>query len=517
LVIQPTGTGGMADSFAKDRLAPMLRDTPALKGKVKDPRSRDSNNTTLHKKFPGGHITIVGANSPAALASRPIRICLFDEVDRYPASAGSEGDPIQLARKRAATFWNRKVVMVSTPTNKGASRIEAAYEATDQRHYFVPCHDCGEFEPLKWANIHWQKDEPETATYVCEHCGSAWDDAARQRAIKKGEWRGSEPFSGIAGFSINGLYSPWMSMAEAVREFLAAKRLPETLRVWVNTFLGESWEDAGEQIDDFSLAARRETYNAEVPAEVVMLTAGVDVQDDRLHCEILGHGRDEESWSIKWHTIYGDPTSRAVWDDLDDIIRAPLEHERLGEMTIRATCIDSGHHTNAVYAFCKPREGRRVWAVKGVGGEGKALAGKPTRNNVGKLRLFPIGVNTAKELVFGRLRIQEPGPGYCHFPVEYEDEFFKQLTAEKCVTKFHKGFPRREWVKTRPRNDVLDCRVYATGAFAILNMNINRVADRQAQQRNEPAPSESMSVAAMQRAPAKRGRGGGGNWATGWR
>ena len=172
---------------------------------------------------------------------------------------------------------------------------------------------------------------------------------------------------GIAGFSLNGLYSPWISLAEAAREFPAAKRLPETLRVWVNTFLGESWEDAGEQVDDYAIANRRETYAEQVPAGVVVLTAGVDLQDDRLEVEVLGHGRDEESWSIKWRTIYvdpssiyGDPSSRAVWDDLDDIIRAPLEHERLGEMHIRATCIDSGHHTNAVYSFCKAREGRRV-------------------------------------------------------------------------------------------------------------------------------------------------------------
>ena len=219
-----------------------------------------------------------------------------------------------------------------------------------------------------------------------------------------------------------------------------------------------------------------------------------------------------------WRTIYGDPSGSAVWNDLDDLIRQPFTHELGSELHIRATCIDSGgHHTNAVYSFCRPREGKRVFAIKGVGGEGRALAGRPTKNNIGKVRLFPIGVNTAKELVFGRLRIQEPGPGYCHFPADYEDEYFKQLTAEKCVTKFHKGFPRREWVKTRPRNDALDCRVYATGAFAILNMNINRVADRKAQQRAEPAQSEQMPVAAMQRAPARRGRGGGGNWATGWR
>ena len=518
LVIQPTGTGGMADSFAKDRLAPMLRDTPALKGKVKDPRARDSNNTTLHKKFPGGHITIVGANSPAALASRPIRVCLFDEVDRYPASAGSEGDPIQLARKRAATFWNRKVVMVSTPTNKGASRIEAAYEATDQRRFHVPCADCGEVEALKWANVQWQPDQPETAVYVCEHCGSAWDEAARQRAIKGGEWRGTEPFAGVAGFTLNGLNSPWASLPEIVREFLAAKRLPETLRVWVNTFLGESWEDAGGQVDDYAVADRRETYDAPVPDGALVLTAGCDTQSDRLEVEVVAHGRDEESWSVDYKVFYGDPSSATVWGDLDEFLKQPFRTEKGGELHIRAACVDSGgHHTNAVYKFCKAREGRRVFAIKGVGGEGKPLVGRPTKNNIIKTKLFPVGANTAKDLIFARLRITKPGPGFCHFPAHYDDEYFRQLTAEKCVTKYHKGFPRREYVKTRPRNEALDCRVYALAAYGILNLNINKVAERAERREQAPEPEKITEPHVAAQVSARRPKRQGGNYMNSWR
>ena len=508
LMVMPTLE--MAQSWSKDRLSGMLRDTPALRHKVKDPRSRDSGNTTLHKVFNGGHITGCGANSPASLASRPVRVVLCDEVDRYPASAGSEGDPILLAKRRSATFWNRKLILTSTPTVKGASRIEAAFEESDQRYYYVPCGDCGEFQTLVWRNVHWPKDRPAEAVYTCEHCGSVWTDAGRYRAINKGEWRAEDECAGIAGFYLNGLYSPWKVIADAALDFIRAKKLPETLRVWTNTFLAESWEDAGERIDDFAIADRREEYAAQVPAGVVAITAGVDVQDDRLEVEVLGHGRDEESWSIIWRTIYGDPSGSAVWNDLDDLIGEPLTHELGGELHIRATCIDSGgHHTNAVYSFCRPREGKRIFAIKGIGGEGRALAGRPTKNNIGKVRLFPIGVNGAKDLIFARLRIQEPGPGYCHFPVDYDDEFFRQLTAEKCVTRFHKGFPRREYIKTRPRNDALDCRVYAMAAFAILNMNINRLADRQTENRAVPADEP---VAAMRR-KAKRS----GNWATGWR
>jgi phage terminase large subunit GpA-like protein len=217
LVLQPTLE--MAQAFSKDRLATMLRDTPCLKNKVRDPRSRDSGNTTLHKSFPGGHVTIAGSNSPSSLASRPIRIIFCDEIDRYPASAGSEGDPVSLARKRSATFHNRKCVLTSTPTIRGASRIETAYEQSDQRRYFVPCPDCGAQDSLKWANVRWPENRPREAVYVCEHCGSAWDDVTRQQAIRRGEWLATAPFNGVAGFHLSGLYSPGHLLATPRRSF----------------------------------------------------------------------------------------------------------------------------------------------------------------------------------------------------------------------------------------------------------------------------------------------------------
>jgi phage terminase large subunit GpA-like protein len=306
LCIQPTLQ--MAQAFSKDRLAPMLRDTPKLQGKVKDPRSRDSGNTTLHKVFPGGHITIAGANSAAGLASRPVRIVLCDEVDRYPSSAGTEGDPIRLAAKRATTFWNSKLVTVSTPTVKGASRIEAEWLDSDQREYHVKCPHCGASQTLKWRNVHWEEDKPQTACYTCEECGVTWTDADRFKAIKAGEWIATQPESGVAGFRLSGLYSPWVPLDDAVRDFLEAKKLPETLRVWVNTFLGETWEEQGDGIDEANISARREAYE-NVPDAVHLLTAGVDVQDDRVEVEVLGHGRDEETWSIDHAIIYGDPST----------------------------------------------------------------------------------------------------------------------------------------------------------------------------------------------------------------
>ena len=509
LVVQPTLD--MAQTWSKDRLAPMLRDTPQLQGLVKDPRARDSGNTTLHKIFPGGHITACGANSPSSLASRPVRIVLCDEVDRYPVSAGSEGDPVSLARKRASTFWNRRIGLFSTPTNKGNSRIEAAFEESDKRFYFVPCPHCKHEQSLKWSCVQWEQDKPDTAQYACEECGSLWTDAERVRAIRHGKWSPTSEFKRVAGFHLSGLYSPWTPLDAAVREFLEAKKQPATLRVWVNTYLGETWEEQGEQVDDYAIAERREPFGDTLPMEVVLLTAGVDVQDDRLEVEIVGWGRDDESWSIDYRTVYGDPSSPAVWQDMDSILKQQFERDDGKILMVRAACVDSGgHHTNSVYNYVRPREGNRIFAIKGVGGEGKPLVGKPGRNNIGKIKLFPIGVDTAKDVLFSRMRIAEPGPGYMHFPLSRSDEYFRQLTAEKLVTRYHKGFARREWVKIRPRNEALDVRVYAMGALGILNLNINAIADR-VMMKHENPPEEKQSP------PPKRNPRQSGGFVQSWR
>jgi len=482
LVVQPTLE--MAQTWSKDRLAPAIRDTPVLSGKIKDPRSRDSGNTTLHKVFAGGHVTACGANSPASLASRPCRIILCDEVDRYPISAGTEGDPVGLAKRRSATFWNRKIILVSTPTEKGASRIEQAYEESDQRKYYVPCSDCGEHQVLKWANVQWTEGQPHTAHYICEECGSCWTDAKRFQAIRYGEWRATAEGDGkTAGFHLSGLYSPWTPMEETVRDFLAAKRDPMRLKTWVNTFLGETWEEQGEQIDEHDLLDRREDWGGELPEEALVLTAGVDVQDDRLEYEVVAWGRGEESWSVEYRTIYGDPSTAELWMRLDEELLRSYQHPTQGEMALRSTCIDSGgHYTQQVYNYAKTRTGKRVFAIKGIGGDGKPVIGRPTKNNIGKINLFPVGTDTTKELVYARLKMREPGEGYCHFPLDRDEEYFRMLTAEKKITKYFKGRPKQEWVKIRTRNEALDCRVYATAALAILNVNLESVY-KQAQNR----------------------------------
>ena len=483
LVVQPTLE--MARAWSQDRLAPMIRDCSILKYKVADVKSKDSANTVLHKVFNGGHITACGANSPASLASRPIKIVLCDEIDRYPPTAGSEGDPVLLAKRRSATFWDSKLVLTSTPTVKGNSQIENAYYESDQRKFYVPCKKCKKKQTLKWSQVKWEKDKPETARYICEHCEKKWDNLDRVNSISKGSWKATEKFNGRAGFFLNGLYSPWVTLEEAVGEFLRAKKQPETLRVFVNTYLGETWEDEGERIDDLGLYERREDYT--FPEEVILLTAGVDIQDDRIEVEVVGWGLEEETWSVDYHIIYGDPSAPNIWQELELILTKTYEKPDKTKLKIVSTCIDSGHHTNMVYQFCKPRYARRVFAVKGIGGEGKPIVSRPNRNNIAKVTLFPLGVDTAKELIYSRLRIKEYGAGYCHFPKKYNEEYFRQLTAEKIVTKYRRGFKKREWVLMRPRNEALDCRVYALSAFTLLNADLTRIAEKQKnQQANNP-------------------------------
>lgn len=484
LLLQPTLE--MAEAWSKDRFAPMLRDTAVLRGLVRDPRSRDSGNTLLHKRFPAGHITMAGANSPASLASRPIRLVLCDEVDRYPASAGAEGDPVSLARKRSTTFWNRKLLLTSTPTIKGASRIESAFEQSDQRRYHVPCPQCGEEQTLKWQQVRWntdpekegdEKHQPETACYVCEHNGCVITDADKIDMLMHGRWIAAAPFNGTAGFHINELYSPWVTFAQMVAEFLKAKKLPETLKTWVNTSLGETWEEAGETVDADLLLQRKESWGIEAPEDVVVVTAGVDVQGDRLEVEIKGWGIGEESWSLDYKQIFGDPAQPQIWQELDAYLQKPVKSKTGLYLNIACSCIDSGgHHTQAVYEFCRSRAVRGVFAIKGMNQAGKPIVGRPSRNNRHKLRFYPLGVDTAKEVIYSRLRITEPGPGYYHFPAERDREYFLQLTGEKQVTRFTKGMPKREWIKVRSRNEALDCNVYALAALKLLSPDLEELA-----------------------------------------
>lgn len=469
MLVQPTLD--MAESFSKDRLDPMIRDTPAIKDKFADKKTRNSGNTITHKKFIGGHITMVGANSPSSLASRPIRIVLADEVDRFPHSAGEEGDPLDLAIKRTTTFWNRKIVMVSTPTIKHLSRIELEYEDSSKEEWNVRCPKCGRLQPYKWSKIRF-----EDVTMECEHCKERFPENVWKK--QEGAWIAERDDTKKRGFHLNELASPWKKWEDIIEDFREAKKSTEKLKVWINTALGESWEEP-DDTDAGELIKRRERYNAEVPDDVLLLTCGVDVQDDRLEMEVVGWGHGKESWGILYNVFYGDPGQDAVWIQLDEFLKREFKFADESGIMIASTCIDSGgHYTQEVYKFTKQREHRRIFAIKGKGGEGVPFISNPTRNNRQKAALFSLGVDQGKAIISSRLKIEFEGEGYCHFPIEkekgYDEKFFDGITSESFRIRYYKGKPKGEWiVKPGVRNEPLDCRNYATAAMEIFNPNFD--------------------------------------------
>ena len=477
-----------ARAFSKDRVAPMIRDTPTLRDRVNRARARDSGNTVLHKQFLGGRLTMVGANSAAGLSMRPIRVLLCDEFAGYPPSAGSEGDPVRLAEARTVSFWNARKFWITSPRWAG-DRSQLLWQRSDQRRWFVPCPDCGTYQYLRWAQVHWEKDGsgehvPETALYVCEHCGVGWTDAKRWRAIRKGEYRATAPFRGIRGYHMPAMAVPGRRLAQMARQWVDAQGQPTQLQVFVNTVLAEWWDDPYKSVDKTGLLGRVEDYAEHdgvpmVPRSAVVLSAGVDTQDDRLEVQVDGWGRGEESWKLEYHVLYGDPSGKSVWDELWELLCRPRVLERGGVDYIRATCIDTGgHHTMAAYEFCRPRfrvmtpDGLRAYcfAVRGSGGQGELWPKEPSTKNRAKVPVWTLKVDAAKEAIYTRLlKVVEPGPGYIHFPRSFGEKYFAQLTAEKAVTRYDKGgFPKRQWVlKTDgARNEALDTSVYSMAALS---------------------------------------------------
>lgn len=472
LALQPTLE--MAQTFSKDRLAPMLRDTPALKGKVKDARSRDSGNTILHKTFPGGHITMVGANSAAGLASRPIKVVLMDEVDRYPASAGTEGDPIKLAEKRTTTFWNRKKIKVSTPTIKGRSPIEKEFLTSSMEEWNVPCPCCGKYQPYEWGRIHFSD-----VTMECKFCLEHISE--RDWKSNPGKWVAAKENNKKRGFHLNELASPWKHWEEIIEDFKEADRDRkqgdiEKLKTFVNTALGEPWEERGEAADDNVLLSRRERYNADLPDGVLLVTAGVDVQDDRFEVEITGWGKGYESWGILYKKIKCNLEQEEAWDKLEQFLDTELYFENGNSLLIAATCIDTGgHFTSETYKFLKKmeRKQKKIFGIKGMGGEGIPLINKISTNNVEKVRIFILGVDSGKEILMTRLKTVDEGPGYCHFPINadrgYDETYIKGLTSEQRVVSVKDNRATLKWVKkSGTRNEPLDLRNYSTAAAEIL-------------------------------------------------
>ena len=533
LIVQPT-IEVARDKFSKLRIAPTIAATPVLKDRIADHKTKDSGNTLLMKEFPGGSLIMTGANSPAGLRSMPIKYLVQDEIDEYPADVGGQGDPKQLARERTQTFARRKELDISTPTEAGLSAIEAEYESSDQRKYHVPCPHCKTFQVLDWANIRFEHKEYELqgdVTYLCTTCGVLITEDLKSDMVELGKWIARFPDRQIAGFHINGLYSPWKTWPEIVRAFLQAKKdnAPLKLKVWLNTTLAEVWEPPSEKVDIEQLQANVSRYGPMLPAPVCLLTASVDVQDDRLEYEILGWGVGLESWGIEHGAISGDPRKSQIWQDLETFLQRPRRHISGIDLKISRVFVDSGYLTDDVYNFTRRRTGMGYFAIKGEARDDKradivtkSLArGKKPRGKAAKhgVPLYIVRTNTTKDVLYAWLTTDSAGPGYCHFPEEsgYDKDYFKQLTSEHQIVKGQ----RRIWEKRRPglRNEALDLRIYniaaiysmASDPYRLVEARAKQIA-RQAKEIEEAPGPEKQKPKPSRRRPKLRRRGFVKNW-----
>lgn len=545
LLVEPKDAD--AKAFSKERLAPMLRDIPALQC-VSDSttkKSKTGQDTILAKDFPGGSLALAGSIAPGNLARRSIRYLFADECDKFPVSAGKEGDPIALARERTVTFGSRrKIVLCCSPTTE-RGRIYQSYEDSDQRQPWVPCWKCGMFQVLDWSHVEWDNDlpteeRPATAHYECEHCGAQWDDLQRWAACEKLEWRARKPFAGKAGFWISHLYSPWKTLGSMVADYLTAKHSHSRhrMQVFKNTTLALPWREEGQAPQEEILYARREEYpfgdDAVVPKRGLFLTAGVDVQDDRLECEVVAWGRGGESWSIGYYVIEAldangkrlPVQSPEVWKKLDELLQRRWQHESGGTLEIWLMAIDTGDRPKPVYEFTlrHPQPGfsaagsmrvhsmRSVVPIKGTADDLKVISSISNEDAARKrrgIKIVGVGTVAVKTQLFDSLRFVKPDPtqpvpNACHFP-EYALDYFRGICSEERVItdggKIH--FEK----KNNFRNEPLDCRTYAIAAATICGLDKLTEAHWQDLERRlaiTPVVLPSQSVMPVPQAPQRR-------------
>jgi len=500
MVVQPTLE--MANDFSKSRLSKMISDTkiltPLFYGKGETAKTRNAEQTLLSKFYRGGRIVLVGANSPAGLASRPIRILLCDEVDRFPESAKDEGDVISLAEKRQSTFWNKVTGLFSTPTTAGASRIEVEYKAGTQEEWQHKCPNCGEFHRLDFRQMLTEHNEirddagnktviVKSVRWQCPDCGMDFDEMQIKNSPAKYVAQNPDALqNGIRSFWLNAFSSPWLSWKDIMREWFEAKGNPAREKVVYNTRFGLSYELRGEYDDENEFLNRREEYPAELPQGVLLLTGAVDVQQNRLEYEIAGWGMGEARWGILRGIIPLSPANPESWLALDEVLDREYHFANGQALKVARTFVDSGFFTRRVYDYCSTRMHKGRFPIKGIGAAGLPLIkgyGKP-KNSAVVLTL--LGVNDGKQEIFSRLGIKEPGDLYMHFPKEdkffvsrgYDSVYFKQLISEKRVIKKHGGVPYVAWetIGKHARNESLDLSVYNLAAQKSLNVNWEKQA-----------------------------------------
>lgn len=571
LLLQPKEDA--AEQFSKERITPLLRATPALRKLVGTGKTRSADETLLFKSFPGGFLALAGAGSPDNLARRPIRVLLCDEVDKYPVTR--EGDPITLAEERTATFGaNWLSIRACSPTVEAESRIAASYDESDQRRASLECPHCGHRQfPDFFRHVNWDKSgtdhRPKTARIYCEACGTGWTEGDRLKALATARWHQTRPFTCCeqrqvpldayaeawadqriadpvaavwdwwssdrhavyrarcarcrgwpvsnehAGFQASKLFSPWPKdkPADIAGKWLAARGDADREQAWWNTQMGLPHRpSSGKQLKPDALMARGEIWPAEVPDGVAVITVGADFQADRAELEVVGWGRNEESWSIAHEVIEGDPESPGFWTEVDTFLRRIWRRGDGRGVEVMAACLDSGHHTQHVYEFAKQRLGRRVWAIKGESARNGQRSPvwpikRPTSRTKGTYRPVIIGTNAAKDVILARLQLDAPGAGYMHFPADRDLGWFQQLIAERLVVKKVAGRTFRVWELPPGRaNEALDCRVYAYAALCGLlhfglKLNAAAAAAEAASDRKPDAPAAPVQTSPQQETP----------------
>lgn len=524
LYIHPTTID--AKEYSKLRIAPMIRDCPTLRRKVAAPKSRDSGNTVLQKTYPGGILTMCGSTEAHALASKPIRYVLGDERDRWAPSAGNEGDPWGLAMARQTTFYNAKAVEVSTPTVKNVSAIADSYAEGTMERWKSKCPHCGEYHEIQWKDIRYEYETKEvnqkktykvkSIMYVCPGCAAVSDEVTMKR--QPAQWEADNPDAyaqGVRSFWLNAFVSQWASWESIILKFLNAVGNSRKLQVVYNTCFGELWEDRGELEDEDSLMARREEYSAELPDGVLVLTAGVDTQDNRMEYEVVGHGHFGETWGIEKGIVMGRPDDEKTWAKLDEVLfdRVFRFADGLG-LRLSMTFVDEGgHFTQDVRLQCRVRIGRKVFCIKGMSGPDRPYTAPPkqmkiivNQKTVGACWQYQIGVDSGKVMIMDNLSVKSPGPKFCHFPKKdcYGAAYFAGLLSERLEYDAGKKQP---WVwKKIPgheRNEALDCRNYALAAYRALPKNLDAI-DRRLKTARGQAPPKGGTVPAAQQPRAQR-------------
>lgn len=517
---------GDVQVWLETKFNPLVESSPSIASKIAKPRGREGVNNQKMKSYFGGFLMLAWAGSAKTMRGRSAPKIFCDEVDGYPRT--DEGHPVSLLWQRSATFGDERFLMeISTPTIKDFSYIEAAFKDGDQRRFHVICPHCEHHQVMRWENVSWigrvslglddaAKDaehddhDPGSVAYVCESCNAPWNDGQRVAALREAEangagWKATKPFKGHASYHAWEAYSTFRKLGEIVRDYLA-KLKTDDLQTFVNVSLSQTWEAPGDKVDPEGLQARAEVFAAEVPMGACYLTAGIDMQADRLEAEIVAWGPGEESWSVDYRVLWGDPLAGEVWDDLDDLLASTYTHETGAPLRIMAACMDTGGtsgYTQAAYEYLRGKTGRRLFGIKGVSGWGRPIVEKALRKQSGrnarKVDLYLVGTDEATAVVMRRLGVEKPGPGYCHVPAHPDNEriakpdahlrgdagetnlaeWCRQITAERLVVHYVKGQPVREWHKPdKARNEAVDCRKYATAALKIMQPPLRRLHEK---------------------------------------